>query len=70
MLPAGRAGRFIRKLDAGGERGPEPAGESAEKAEPRRAVAVVHVDDRVSEAALKALRQIPAIEQAKAIRLF
>jgi D-3-phosphoglycerate dehydrogenase / 2-oxoglutarate reductase len=50
--------------------GRQSAGESAEKAEPRRAVAVVHVDDRVSEAALKALRQIPAIEQAKAIRLF
>jgi len=39
-------------------------------AEAREAVAVVHVDDRVSEAALAALRKVPAIEQAKAIRLF
>jgi D-3-phosphoglycerate dehydrogenase len=43
---------------------------SAKKTEPRKAVAVVHIDGRVSEDVLKALRKIPAIEQAKAIRLF
>lgn len=37
---------------------------------PREALAVVHVDDRVPEAVLAALRQVPAIEQAKAITLF
>ena len=40
------------------------------KGEPRKAVAVVHVDGRVPEDVLHALRQIPAVEQAKAIRLF
>ncbi|HXY51322.1 MAG TPA: phosphoglycerate dehydrogenase [Terriglobales bacterium] len=40
------------------------------KGEPRKAVAVVHVDGRVPEDVLEALRQIPAVEQAKAIRLF
>jgi D-3-phosphoglycerate dehydrogenase len=43
---------------------------SGKKSEPRKAVAVVHIDGRVSEDVLKALRKIPAIEQAKAIRLF
>ena len=43
---------------------------TAKKSEPRRAVAVVHVDGRVPEEVLKALRKISAIEQAKAIRLF
>jgi len=33
-------------------------------------VAVVHIDGRVPEEVLMALRKIPAIEQAKAIRLF
>ena len=36
----------------------------------REAVAVVHVDGEVSEAALAALRQVPAIEQARAMTLF
>ena len=40
------------------------------KGEPRKAVAVVHVDGRVPEDVLHALRQIPAVEQAKAVRLF
>jgi len=34
------------------------------------AIAVVHVDEAVPEAVLQALRKVPAIEQAKAIRLF
>ena len=45
-------------------------GVAERKGEPRRAVAVVHIDGRVPEEVLKALRKIPAIEQAKAIRLF
>jgi len=45
-------------------------GGAGKKTEPRRAVAVVHIDGRVPEQVLKALRKIPAIEQAKAIRLF
>ena len=40
------------------------------KSEPRNAVAVVHVDGRVPDDVLKALRKVPAIEQARAIRLF
>jgi D-3-phosphoglycerate dehydrogenase len=40
------------------------------KSAAREAVAVVHVDGRVDEAVLKALRRIPAVQQAKAIRLF
>jgi D-3-phosphoglycerate dehydrogenase len=37
---------------------------------PRQAIAVVHVDGRVPEAVLAELRKVPAVEQAKAIRLF
>jgi len=37
---------------------------------PRRAIAVVHVDGRVPEAVLAELRKVPAIDQAKAIRLY
>jgi D-3-phosphoglycerate dehydrogenase len=37
---------------------------------PREAIAVVHVDDVVPEAVLAELRKIPAVEQAKAVRLF
>ena len=36
---------------------------------PREAVAVVHVDGQVPEAVLAALRKIPAVQRAKAIRL-
>ena len=36
----------------------------------REAVAVVHVDGRVPEAVVAELRKIPAVEQARAIRLF
>jgi D-3-phosphoglycerate dehydrogenase len=39
-------------------------------AKPREAIAVVHVDGTVPEAVLAELRKIPAIETAKAIRLF
>jgi len=45
-------------------------GGTEKKREPRNAVAVVHIDGRVTDEVLKALRKIPAIEQAKAIRLF
>ena len=43
---------------------------SEKKIAGRKAVAVVHIDGRVPEDVVKALRKIPAIEQAKAIRLF
>jgi D-3-phosphoglycerate dehydrogenase / 2-oxoglutarate reductase len=36
---------------------------------PREAIAVVHVDGRVPDVVLSELRRIPAIEQAKAVRL-
>jgi D-3-phosphoglycerate dehydrogenase len=36
----------------------------------REAIAVVHVDDVVSESVLAQLREIPAVEQAKALRIF
>jgi D-3-phosphoglycerate dehydrogenase len=45
-------------------------GGTENKARPRNAVAVVHVDGRVPDDVLKALRKVAAIEQAKAIRLF
>lgn len=45
-------------------------GGAEKKGTPRKAVAVVHIDGRVSDEVLKALRKIPAIEQAKSIRLF
>jgi D-3-phosphoglycerate dehydrogenase / 2-oxoglutarate reductase len=38
--------------------------------EPREAIAVVHVDGPVPEDVLKKLEQIPAVRQAKAVRLF
>jgi D-3-phosphoglycerate dehydrogenase / 2-oxoglutarate reductase len=38
--------------------------------EPREAIAVVHVDGRVPDEVLKKLEQIPAVRQAKAVRLF
>src|SRR5437868_4903122 len=40
------------------------------KGKSRDAIAVVHVDGRVPDEVLAELRQVPAIEQAKAIRLF
>jgi D-3-phosphoglycerate dehydrogenase / 2-oxoglutarate reductase len=43
---------------------------SEKRSEPRKAVAVVHVDGRVPEDVLKELRKIAAVEQAKGIRLF
>jgi D-3-phosphoglycerate dehydrogenase len=45
-------------------------GATEKKGEPRKAVAVVHVDGRVSDDVLKVLRKVPAVELAKAIRLF
>lgn len=38
--------------------------------EPREAIAVVHVDGPVPESVLKKLKEIPAVRQAKAVRLF
>ena len=43
---------------------------SAKRGSPREAVAVVHVDGLVPEPVLSELRKVPAIEQARAIRLF
>lgn len=43
---------------------------SGESTGPRQAIAVVHVDGQVPENVLTQLRRIPAVEQAKAIRLF
>jgi len=45
-------------------------GGAEKKGEPRKAVAVVHVDGRVPDDVLKALRKVAAVEQAKAIRLY
>jgi D-3-phosphoglycerate dehydrogenase / 2-oxoglutarate reductase len=41
-----------------------------ESDQPREAIAVVHVDGRVTEDVVARLRQIPAVRQAKAVRLF
>lgn len=38
--------------------------------QPRQAIAVVHVDGHVPDEVLKKLRTIPAVQQAKAVRLF
>ncbi len=43
---------------------------AVESSEPRQAIAVVHVDGQVPEPVLKALREIPAVQEAKAVRLF
>jgi D-3-phosphoglycerate dehydrogenase len=43
---------------------------NAKPGAPREAIAVVHVDGHVPPAVLAELRKVPAIEQAKAIRLF
>jgi D-3-phosphoglycerate dehydrogenase / 2-oxoglutarate reductase len=40
------------------------------KAATREAIAVVHVDGHVSDNVLKKLKRIPAVQQAKAVRLF
>jgi len=37
---------------------------------PRQAIAVVHVDGKVPQEVLAELREVPAVQQAKAIRLF
>jgi len=38
--------------------------------QPREAIAVVHIDGNVADAVLAKLRQIPAVQRAKAVRLF
>jgi D-3-phosphoglycerate dehydrogenase len=38
--------------------------------QPREAIAVVHVDGHVTEDVLTKLRTIPAVQKAKAVRLF
>jgi D-3-phosphoglycerate dehydrogenase / 2-oxoglutarate reductase len=48
-----------------GRRSAEPG-----SSEPTDAIAVVHVDGQVPEDVLKKLREIPAVRQAKAVRLF
>jgi D-3-phosphoglycerate dehydrogenase / 2-oxoglutarate reductase len=48
-----------------GRRATEPS-----SPEPREAIAVVHVDGRVPDAVLKKLEEIPAVRQAKAVKLF
>lgn len=46
-------------------------GRRAEKeSDPREAIAVVHVDGQVPDAVLKRLREVAAVQQAKAVRLF
>jgi D-3-phosphoglycerate dehydrogenase len=50
--------------------GRQSNGGTDKKGEPRKAVAVVHVDGRVPDDVLKVLRKVAAVEQAKAIRLF
>ncbi len=57
----------IADFSLGGQAG---NGGTEKKSAARKAVAVVHIDGRVTEEVLKELRKIPAIEQAKAIRLF
>jgi len=46
------------------------ASSSGTKADSREALAVVHVDGRVPDEVLKKLEKIPAVKQAKAVRLF
>jgi D-3-phosphoglycerate dehydrogenase len=41
-----------------------------ESVEPREAIAVVHIDGSVPDAVIAELRKIPAVEHAKAVRLF
>lgn len=43
---------------------------AAEKDTEREAIAVVHVDGQVPEQVLRRLKEIPAVQQAKAVRLF
>jgi D-3-phosphoglycerate dehydrogenase len=45
-------------------------GTDREPDQPREAIAVVHVDGRVPDQVLTRLRQVPAIQTAKAVRLF
>jgi D-3-phosphoglycerate dehydrogenase len=52
-----------------GRRGVEKEAQK-ESDQPREAIAVVHVDGRVTEGVLAKLRQIPAVQQARAVQLF
>jgi D-3-phosphoglycerate dehydrogenase / 2-oxoglutarate reductase len=45
-------------------------GEAANAGQPREAIAVVHVDGAVPDEVVEKLKKIPAIEKAKAVRLF
>ena len=60
----GGAGHVIEDVDFGARKRGEAAAGSA-----RQAIAVVHVDGVVPEAVVSELGGIPAVEQAKAIRL-
>src|SRR5207248_2062786 len=60
----------IADFSLGRQVGNGTAATSAGKSsEPREAVAVVHVDGQVPDEVLTALRKVPAVKQAKAIRL-
>jgi len=59
----GKHGINIANFSLGRRLGEEAAGA------PREAIAVVHVDGSVPEAVLSELRDIPAVQQAKAIHL-
>ena len=61
----GREGAGTRATSASAADEAQPESASA-----RRAVAVIHVDGPVPEPVLAALRQVPAIEEARALRLF
>ena len=50
--------------------GREGSGASGETGDARRAVAVVHVDGPVAESVLSVLRKVPAIEEARVVKLF
>jgi D-3-phosphoglycerate dehydrogenase / 2-oxoglutarate reductase len=45
-------------------------GEATDAQQPREAIAVVHVDGVVPRGVLAKLRKIPAVQTAKAVRLF
>jgi D-3-phosphoglycerate dehydrogenase len=60
----------IANFSLGRQAGNEISMREGKVTEPREAVAVVHVDGQVPDEVLAALRKVPAVKQAKAIRLF
>ncbi len=65
----GRWGRFWASTRSISRTSPWDGGWETSNA-PREAIAVVHVDGRVSDEVLKRLRGIPAVQTAKVVRLF